>query len=38
MPHVEADQLPNPTIVLRLRKGLAVKFHPKSIKEIVRAR
>jgi uncharacterized protein len=31
----ESKELPNPTISLQKRLGLAIKFHPKSIKEIV---
>ena len=36
-PSAEADQLRNPTIELRRRVGLAVKFHPWSIQEVVGA-
>lgn len=36
-PHSEEDQLPNPSLVLEKRKGLTVKFHPRSIEEVVGA-
>lgn len=35
MPLAESDQLPNPTIAIRKDKNLCIKFHPKSIQEVV---
>ena len=35
MPHADSDQLPNPTIELTKRLGLTIKFHPRSIQEVV---
>lgn len=37
MPVVE-NQPPNPTVVIQKELGLAIKFHPKSIEEIVRGK
>lgn len=35
MPESESDQLPNPTIAIRKEKNTCIKFHPKSIQEVV---
>lgn len=34
-PKSESDQLPNPTIVLRKNKNTAIKFHARTIEEVV---
>jgi predicted metalloenzyme YecM len=35
LPASEDDQLPNPSLAFEKRRGLAVKFHPRPIQEIV---
>lgn len=36
-PQSDEDQLPNPSLVLEKRRGLTVKFHPRSIEAVVGA-
>jgi predicted metalloenzyme YecM len=35
LPDAQGDQRPNPTIVLSKSPGITVKFHPRSIQEVV---
>lgn len=35
VPAAESDQLPNPSIAIRKDKNTCIKFHPKSIQEVV---
>jgi predicted metalloenzyme YecM len=35
LPSSEEDQLPNPSLIFEKYRGLGVKFHPRSIQEVV---
>jgi len=37
LPKADSDKIPNPSIILRKEQNIAIKFHPNSIKKVVKS-